>query len=62
LWGQHVRAMVVAIKRRNNAEAKLLGRSLAGAVRAVVRGPQPKWQKAKRPGRFHPGRSETTID
>jgi GT2 family glycosyltransferase len=61
-WGRHVGAIALAARRRNNVEARLLARALAGAVRAVVRGPQPKWQKVKRPGRFHPGRSDITID
>jgi N-acetylglucosaminyl-diphospho-decaprenol L-rhamnosyltransferase len=61
-WGRHVAAIARATRHRDRAETNLLARALAGAVRSVIRGPQPKWKKAKRPGRFHPGRPEIESD
>jgi N-acetylglucosaminyl-diphospho-decaprenol L-rhamnosyltransferase len=61
-WTRHVLAIACAARHRNKAETKLLARALAGAIRAVIRGPQPKWQKPKRIGRYRPVRSEISSD
>jgi GT2 family glycosyltransferase len=52
LWAGHALSIGRATARRDLAEARLLGRALVGAVRAMVRGPQPRWRPAKRPRRF----------
>jgi N-acetylglucosaminyl-diphospho-decaprenol L-rhamnosyltransferase len=56
-WGRHFAAIGRAVRKRDRPEVAMLVRACAGALRAVARGPRPKWQKRERPGRYHPGRS-----